>query len=45
MNIPGTTEANWRWRVTEDQITDERIPAQLIDLNRRHARMQGGPVS
>jgi 4-alpha-glucanotransferase len=45
MNIPGTTEANWRWRVTEDQITDERIPAQLIDLNRRHRRTSGSPVS
>jgi hypothetical protein len=31
--------------VTEEQITDERIPAQLIDLNRRHRRTQGSPVS
>jgi 4-alpha-glucanotransferase len=45
MNIPGTTDANWRWRVTEGQITDERIPAQLIDLNRRYGRTSGSQVS
>ncbi|MGB5186181.1 MAG: 4-alpha-glucanotransferase, partial [Acidimicrobiia bacterium] len=38
MNIPGTTDANWRWRVTRDQIADDRIPEQLIDLNRRYGR-------
>jgi 4-alpha-glucanotransferase len=38
MNTPGTTDANWRWRATQSQITDQRIPEQLIDLNRRHGR-------
>jgi 4-alpha-glucanotransferase len=45
MNIPGTTDANWRWRATRDQITDGRVRAQLIDLNRRYGRTSGSHVS
>ena len=45
MNIPGTTDANWRWRATRGQISDERVRAQLIDLNRRYGRTSGSHVS
>lgn len=39
MNIPGTTEGNWRWRFTWDQLSSERAArlAYLIGLfNRNH---------
>ena len=45
MNIPGTTDANWRWRATHDHITDERIPAQLNDLICRYRRAPGSQTS
>ena len=45
MNIPGTTDANWRWRATRNHITDARVPAQLLDLNLRYGRASGSHVS
>lgn len=36
-NTPGTTEGNWRWRVTEDQLTDD-IAERLRELTDIHVR-------
>ncbi|MEA3501997.1 MAG: 4-alpha-glucanotransferase, partial [Actinomycetota bacterium] len=45
MNTPGTTDANWQWRVLPIQIADDGIAAQLSDLNDRHRRASGSQVS
>jgi len=45
MNTPGTTDANWRWRMSESQMNDERVPMQLLRLNERYNRMSGSRVS
>jgi len=38
MNTPGTTEGNWRWRFSWDQLSSERAArlAHLVDLFNRH---------
>ena len=41
MNTPGTTEANWQWRLLPSQIADDGIAMQLGDLNDRHGRASG----
>ncbi|MEN8234862.1 MAG: 4-alpha-glucanotransferase [Actinomycetota bacterium] len=38
MNIPGTTDANWQWRVSASQLEDDRWFDELSDLNQRHGR-------
>jgi 4-alpha-glucanotransferase len=45
MNIPGTTDANWRWRVLPSQFADDGVAAQLRDLNDRYERSSGSQVS
>jgi len=45
MNTPGTTDANWQWRMTVDQMDDGRIGEQLLDLNGRYGRAAGSQVS
>ncbi len=45
MNIPGTTDSNWRWRMTEEQIADETVPELLRRLNERYGRVSGSHVS
>jgi 4-alpha-glucanotransferase len=37
MNFPSQTHGNWKWRVTEDQMT-ERIAKRLLVLNKRYDR-------
>lgn len=38
MNTPGTTEANWQWRVSAEALESGRWSDELADLNRRHGR-------
>jgi len=38
MNTPGTTEANWQWRMSAEHFEDERWSDELSDLNRRTGR-------
>ncbi|MEN8113919.1 MAG: 4-alpha-glucanotransferase [Actinomycetota bacterium] len=38
MNVPGTTDANWQWRVSAIQLEDEDWSDGLTDLNRRNGR-------
>jgi len=45
MNIPGTTDANWQWRLVSDHIADDGVVAQLRDLNDRHRRGSESHVS
>ncbi|MEM7625176.1 MAG: 4-alpha-glucanotransferase [Planctomycetota bacterium] len=40
MNVPGTTEGNWRWRLTPDQLNG-RIAAKLRRLTRLTGRALG----
>jgi 4-alpha-glucanotransferase len=37
MNIPGTTQGNWRWRFTADMLTD-RIRDRLREMTRLYGR-------
>jgi 4-alpha-glucanotransferase len=37
MNIPGTTQGNWRWRFTTDALTD-RIRDRLREMTRLYGR-------
>ena len=45
MNMPGTTDSNWRWRLAEEQIADETVPELLRSLNERYGRVLGSHVS
>ncbi len=45
MNIPGTTDANWRWRLLSSQIADDGVSEQLQNLNERYGRASGSQVS
>ena len=45
MNVPGTTDANWQWRLLSDQIADDGVAMQLRGLNDRHGRASGSQVS
>ncbi len=45
MNVPGTTDANWRWRLLPSQVGDDGVATQLRDLHDRHGRASGSPVS
>lgn len=38
MNLPGTTEGNWRWRVTEKQLT-QAVAAKLRDMSFIYGRL------
>jgi 4-alpha-glucanotransferase len=38
MNTPGTTEANWQWRMSAEHFEDDRWSDELSDLNRRTGR-------
>lgn len=44
MNIPATTESNWRWRVRADQLADELLASRIRDLNDRHGRSAANHV-
>lgn len=37
MNIPGTTEGNWRWRFDWDQVPDD-LAARLLRMSRLYGR-------
>ncbi len=37
MNYPGTVEGNWKWRVLEDQLTDE-LAGRVRELNENYGR-------
>lgn len=37
MNLPSTTEKNWEWRITEEQITPE-ITAKLLEMTEIYGR-------
>ncbi len=37
MNVPGTVDVNWSWRLTEDQIT-EKLGKELLNLAMRYGR-------
>ena len=39
MNVPGTVENNWRWRMREDQLKPE-LAARLRALNRMYGRLR-----
>ena len=41
MNVPGRAEGNWRWRCTED-VLSERAFERLRDLTNMSGRLQGG---
>jgi 4-alpha-glucanotransferase len=45
MNVPGTTDANWQWRLLPGQFTDDAAMADLRDLNDRYGRLSGSEVS
>ncbi len=45
MNIPGTTDANWRWRLEPAQFDDEPAMTELGELNRSYGRASGSHVS
>ena len=45
MNIPGTTDANWQWRLHPSQVADDGVAMQLRGLNDRHGRACGSQVS
>ncbi|MGB9359902.1 MAG: 4-alpha-glucanotransferase [Acidimicrobiia bacterium] len=45
MNVPGTTNANWRWRLDPAQFDDGHALAELSELNRRYGRASGSQVS
>jgi 4-alpha-glucanotransferase len=45
MNLPGTTEANWQWRMLQSHVADDRVVVQLRDLNDRYGRVSGSQVS
>ena len=45
MNVPGTTDANWRWRLLSSQIADDGVSMQLQNLNDRYGRASGSQVS
>jgi 4-alpha-glucanotransferase len=38
MNLPGTIEGNWSWRVTEDQLAPE-LASRLYDFNEIYGRL------
>lgn len=38
MNIPGSTEGNWIWRMTSEEIPGPEATAQLMELNRTYGR-------
>ena len=38
MNLPSTTEGNWEWRMTEEQITQE-ITAKLLEMTEIYGRV------
>jgi 4-alpha-glucanotransferase len=39
MNVPGSTDANWRWRVTSEQLSPAFLDSvrQLVDESNRLA--------
>jgi len=41
MNVPGRADRNWRWRCTDDLLS-ERVLAWLRDLTRTSDRLRGG---
>jgi 4-alpha-glucanotransferase len=41
MNVPGRAEGNWRWRCTEDMLSN-RAFEWLRDLTKGSSRLQGG---
>jgi 4-alpha-glucanotransferase len=45
MNMPGTTDTNWQWRMLQSHVADDRVAVQLRDLNGRHRRVSGSQVS
>jgi len=45
MNIPGTTDANWQWRLLLSQVADDGVAMQLRGLFDRHGRACGSQVS
>jgi 4-alpha-glucanotransferase len=38
MNLPATTEKNWRWRMLEDQLSTE-LASRLREMNRIYGRL------
>jgi 4-alpha-glucanotransferase len=40
MNLPGTAEDNWRWRVEEGMVTDDLLQelAEMTTVYQRDAR-------
>lgn len=45
MNFPGTTDANWQWRLLPSQVADDGVVMQLRGLNDLHGRASGSHVS
>ncbi len=45
MNTPGTTDANWQWRLLPHQLSDGPIMEQLSERNDRYGRASGSQVS
>ena len=41
MNIPGSTEGNWTWRVKKEDLPDESGIEDLYHLNKLYGREQG----
>ena len=40
MNVPGRADRNWRWRCTDDMLS-ERVLAWLRDLTKTSDRLRG----
>jgi len=38
MNQPSTIGTNWRWRVTEEQLSDE-LCQEILTFTKRYGRM------
>ena len=45
MNTPGTTDGNWRWRLSPGDLSGEGIRTQLRSLNDAYDRVSGSRVS
>ena len=41
MNVPGRAEGNWRWRCTDEMLSDRTFQS-LRDLTKTSDRLRGG---
>jgi 4-alpha-glucanotransferase len=44
MNTPGTTDGNWGWRLSPDDLAGDRIRSELRSLNDAYDRVSGSRI-